>query len=248
VTLINGGEAELGEGVFEILDAGLVAGQGESTLVVQVRATNHGRTDMALSGSAFRLIVDGRGHAPASTLSELVPSETSKDASLEFTVPARIDGGRLQIADADERAEIELDFTARRGVRASQDRESRRAGKTTTDIALDASNREMKLGDLVCEIRAAAIRRYVNKQTLTVSLRAHNRGRYDAGFGGGQFRVILDGNGIAPANFLSTVVPADTTQDGTLVFDLPLDASHVMLRGRQGDATATIPLQLRRTL
>jgi hypothetical protein len=244
VTLLNGGEAELGEAVFEVLDAGIVSGRGGSTLVVRVRLTNHGRYDAILNASQFRLVVDGRGSAPASTLGELVPAETSKDGSLMFPVAAGIEGGRLQIAAGDERAEIELDFTARRGVRATQDREARRAGKTTTDLPLDAANRELKLGDLICELRSATLRRYVNKQTLTVGIRAQNRGRYDAAFGGSQFRLILDGNGIAPANFLSTVVPADTSRDGTLVFDRPLDAKSVLLRGRQGDVTATIPLQL----
>ena len=244
VTLLNGGEAELGDSVFEILDAGLVAGRGGSTVVLQVRLTNHGRYDTTLAASQFRLVVDGRGHAPASPLGELVPAETSKEASLVFPVAAGIDSARLQIAAADERADIELDFTARRGVRASQDREARRAGKTTTALAIDPAIRELKLMDLICELRSATLRRYVNKQTLTLSLRAHNRGRYDAAFGDSQFRLILNGNGIAPVSFLSIVVPADVSRDGTLVFDLPLDATHVTLRARHGDATATIALQL----
>ena len=243
VTLLNGGEAELGDAVYELLDAGIVAGRGGSTVVVQVRATNHGRTDMLLAGSHFRLIIDGRGHAPAGTLSELVPAETAKDATLMFPVAAGIDAGRLQIAAADERADIDLDFTARRGVRIAQDREARRAGKTTTALAIESTNRELKLDDLICELRSATLRRYVNKQTLTVNLRAHNRGRYDAHFAHSQFRIILDGNGIAPANVLSIVLPADASRDGMLVFDLPLDATSVMLRRRNGDATATIPLK-----
>lgn len=199
---------------------------------------------MLLAASHFRLIIDGRGHAPAGTLSELVPAETAKDATLMFPVAAGIDAGRLQIAAADERADIDLDFTARRGVRIAQDREARRAGKTTTALAIESTNRELKLADLICELRSATLRGYVNKQTLTVNLRAHNRGRYDAHFAHSQFRIILDGNGIAPANVLSIVVPADASRDGLLVFDLPLDATSVMLSGRHGDATATIPLQL----
>jgi hypothetical protein len=244
VTLLNGGEAELGEAVFEVLDAGIVGGGDGSTLVVRVRLTNHGRYDTILDASQFRLVVDGRGHAPANTLGDLVPAETSKDGSLMFPVAAGIDSGRLQIAAADERAEIELDFTARRGVRATQDREARRAGKTTAAVAVDREIREMKLEDLICELRSATLRRYVNKQTLTLSFRAHNRGRYDTNFGDSQFRLILDGNGIAPVSGVSMVVPPDASRDGTIVFDLPLDATNMELRGRHGDATATIPLQL----
>ena len=244
MTLLNGGEAELGEAVFEILDAGIVAGRGGSTLVVRVRVTNHGRYDTALDASQLRLVIDERGHAPTNTVAEFIPAETSKDARLVFAVPAGIDGGRLQIASADERAEVGLDFTARRGVRASQDREARRAGKTTVAVSIDRASREMKFADLICELQSATLRQYVNKQTLTLSLRAHNRGRYDAAFGASQFRLILNGNGIAPVNFLSIVVPGDASRDGTIVFDLPLDATHVVLRVRQGDATATIPLQL----
>jgi hypothetical protein len=244
VTLLNGGEAELGEAVFEVLDAGIVAGGSGSTLVVRVRLTNQARYDTILDGNQFRLIVDGQGHASANAVSELVAAETAKDASFVFPVAAGIESGQLQIAAANERAEIELDFTGRRGVRAAQDREARRAGKTTTAVAIARETAELKLGDLVCELRSASLRRYVNKQTLTVSLRAHNRGRYDTNFGDSQFRLILDGNGIAPANFLSIIVPGDTSRDGMLVFDLPLTATNVELRGRHGDATATIPLQL----
>ena len=245
VSLPEGGEAELGETVIEVTEAGIVRAAGNSQLALKVRLTNHGRYDTGLDRSQFRLVLDGEPRAPTSgPVGELVAPETSKDADLVFDLPASSDQGQLQISGAGERAQMPLDFTARTGMTPSRDREAGRAGSTTFALAIDGDTRRMRFGELVCELRAATVRRYVNKLTLTLSLRADNGGRYDVTFGDGHFRVILDGNAIAPVTGLSEVVQAHATRDGEIVFDLPLDTTRATLRGRYGDLTATIPLDL----
>jgi hypothetical protein len=245
VTLQPGGEAALGQTTIEILGARLIPRQPVSTLELQVRLTNHGRYDALFSASAFRLVLGAQSHAPTTALSEVVASETAREASLSFDIRDDVDAGQLRISDGAERAEIALDFTAARGVTPEQDQEARRAGRTTFELPIDNSARTLRFGDLTCRLRAATLRRYVNKQTLTLTLDAENRGRYDAPFGDGYFRLLLEGGStIAPVGGLSVVVAADSTRSGDLVFDLPLDAQQVTLRGRYGETTATISLQL----
>jgi hypothetical protein len=213
--------------------------------VLKVRLTNRGRYDTGLDGSQFRLVLDGDARAPTSApVGELVATETSKEATIVFALPPGTERADLQISGGGERAQMALDFTARTGLTPSRDRDARRAGSTTFAVAIDDAARQMRFGELVCELRAATVRRYVNKLTLTLSLRADNGGRYDTTFGDGHFRLLLDGNAIAPVSGLSEIVRAQATRDGQIQFDLPLETTRATLRGRYGDLTATIPLEL----
>jgi hypothetical protein len=243
-TLPAGGEAEVGEAAIEILDAGVADSGGASALILRIRLTNHSRYDALFSDGLFRLVLDEQARAPTSGLVELVPSETSKDGTVTFELPASAATARLEITAAGEKAEIPLDLTGRSGVTPTEDREARRAGSTAIAVPIDPAHREMRFGDLVCELQSATLRRYVNKLTLTLNLRAANRGRYDANFGDSNFRLVLDGNARAPVSGLNVIVPAEGTRDGDVVFDLPLDAKQVVLRARFGEATAAVPLQL----
>jgi hypothetical protein len=244
VTLPAGGDAELGETVIEILDAGVVERRGAASLVLRIRLTNHGRYDTTFGDGLFRLVLDGEARAPTSGLIEVVPADTSKDGTLTFDVPAAAGTASLEITGAGEKGEIPLDLSGRRGVTPRQDGAARRAGSTTTPLPIDQAPREMRFEGFVCELRSATVRRYTNKLTLTLSLRATNSGRYDVNFGDSLFRLMLDGLARAPVSGLNLVVPAEGSLDGDVVFDLPVDAEQVVLRARFGEAVATVPLQL----
>ena len=230
--------------MFEILDSGLVHSGGVSSLILRIRLTNRSRYDAAFGDGLFRLLLDGQTRPPTSGLGELVPGKTSKDGTVTFDVPAGATMARLEITAAAEKAEIPLDLTGRGGPTATQDRETRLAGSTTIAVPIDPAHREMRFSDLACELRSATLRYYVNKLTLTLRLRAVNRGRYDANFGDGNFRLVLDESARAPVSGLNAIVPGEGSFDGEVVFDLPLDATQVILRARFGETTAAVPLQL----
>jgi hypothetical protein len=43
---------------------------------------------------------------------------------------------------------------------------------------------------------------------------------------------------------LSTIVPSQSSLDGAIVFDLPLDARDAVVRVRSGNDTAELPLKV----
>jgi hypothetical protein len=174
----------------------------------------------------------------------VVPADTSKDGTVTFDVPAGAGSASLEITGTGEKGAVPLDLSGRSGPTPQQDHAARRAGSTTIPVPIDQARREMRFDGFVCELRSATVRRYTNKMTLTLSLRATNSGRYGVNFGDSLFRLVLDGLARAPVSGLNLVVPAEGSLDGDVVFDLPLDAEQVVLRARFGEAMATIPLQL----
>lgn len=88
VTFPSGNRATASEQVYE-LRGGTTQPRnpGELTLALAVRATNDGEYDSNFWDRSFRLGVGDAKVAPVSSLNELLPAGTSKDAVLEFAVP-----------------------------------------------------------------------------------------------------------------------------------------------------------------
>jgi hypothetical protein len=190
------------------------------------------------------LQVDGEQRPPTSGLSDLVAGESAKENTVTFPLPPAVATATLRVTSLGETADIPLDLNGRSGPTAAQDRELRRSGKRTFAVPLDPATARMRLGDVICELRSASLHRYSHKLTLTVDIRAENRGRYPIDFGDSHFRLVLDGAARPPVSGLSTSVAAEGSRDGAIVFDLPLDATEVVLRARFGDVSAEIPLHL----
>jgi len=244
VTLTAGGEAALGQLVYEIMDAGVNTGSEGHALRLRVRLTNHGRYAAGFGDSDFRLKIGDDVTAPTSGVGDIVAGESTKENTISFPLSTSAAAATLRVVSAGETAEIPLDLTGREGLTAPQDRDLRRAGKRTAALPLDADKARLRFGDLTCEVRSASAHRYVNKLVLTLSVRAQNNGRYDAGFGDYHFRLLLGGTAQAPVSGLSTVVSPQTSLDGSIVFDLPLDARDVVIRVRYFETTAELPLTI----
>jgi hypothetical protein len=243
VTLPRGGEAEVGESTVQILEASRGQHTDETFLTLRVRLTNRGRYDTLLSTGIFRLLTGDQSTAPSNDLSDIVASETSKEGTLTFPVPAAASEGTLQITQGEERADVPLDFSGRRGLTAADDLEARRSGKATTAADVNPTTARMRFADLTCQVRSAVIRRYANKLTLTLKMRAINRGRYAVEFGDSHFRVLVDEDTArAPVSGVSVVVDGQADRDADIVFDLPLGTTQVVLRGRYNEATADLTL------
>ena len=213
-------------------------------LRLRVRLTNHGRYAAGFGDSDFRLKIGDDVTAPTSGVGDIVAGESTKENTISFPLPTSAAAATLRVVSAGETAEIPLDLTGREGLTAPQDRDLRRAGKRTAALPLDADKARLRFGDLTCEVRSASAHRYVNKLVLTLSVRAQNNGRYDAGFGDYHFRLLLGGTAQAPVSGLSTVVSPQTSLDGSIVFDLPLDARDVVIRVRYFETTAELPLTI----
>ncbi|HEX7137482.1 MAG TPA: toll/interleukin-1 receptor domain-containing protein [Vicinamibacterales bacterium] len=244
VTLPSGGEIGLGQVVYEILDATVSAGAETRTLNLRIRLTNHGRYPAGFGSDDFRLRTGDELREPTARLGDAVGADATKDNTISFLFPASLASATLRVGSGDAIAEIPLDLNGRTGSTATQDRELRVSGKRTAAAPLDAEKARLHFGDLTYDVRSASVHRYANKIALTLNVRAQNNGQYPGGFGDSLFRLVLDGTARAPVSGLSAVVPSQSSLDGAIVFDLPLEARDVVVRVRSGETTNDLPLKI----
>jgi hypothetical protein len=244
VTLPGGGEAALGVLVYEVVDAAVSSGPEARALNLRIRLTNHGRYDALLADGDFRLRIGDDVRAPTSRVGDIVAAESAKENTVSFQLPASAAAATLRVTSGSEAAEMPLDLNGRGGPTAAQDRELRASGKRTAAVPLDADTARLRFGDVTFAVRNASVHRYTNKIVLTLDIRAQNGGRYDVDFGDRHFRLVLGGESRAPVSGLSTVVSSQSFRDGSIVFDLPLDARDVVIRVRFGDAMSDLSLKI----
>ena len=244
VTLPAGGEIGLGGVVYEILDADISAGTDGPILNLRIRLTNHGRFPAGFGSGDFRLRTGDEVREPTTRVGDVVGADVTKDNTISFVLPAAAVSATLRVGSGDTIAEVPLDLNGRSGSTPAQDRELRVSGKHTAAVPLDAEKARLRFGDMTYNVRGASAHRFANKIALTLSVRAENNGRFPGEFGDGLFRLVLDGASRAPVSGLSTVVPSQSSLDGAIVFDLPIDAKDVVVRARSGNETADLPLRI----
>jgi hypothetical protein len=230
--------------VYEILGADVSGGTDGPTLNLHVRLTNRGRFPAGLGSGDFRLRVGDEVREPTNRVGDVVGADVTKDNTISFLLPASVASATLRVGSGDTIAEVPLDLNGRSGSTPAQDRELRVSGKHTAAVPLDAEKARLRFGDMTYNVRSASAHRFANKIALTLSIRAENNGRFPGEFGDGLFRLVLDGSARAPVSGLSTVVPSQSSLDGAIVFDLPIDARDVVVRVRSGSETADLPLKI----
>jgi hypothetical protein len=244
VTLLSGGEAEVGKIVYQLLGARLLPGGERDILSVRVRVTNHTRSNTFASGSAFRVAAGDEVHASTTSFSEIIAARTATDGELRFPVPHGARGAIVVIEEGNERAEVRLDLSAGAGVTAQEDRRRRADGAAAVVPQFDAARATVTLGDERFQLLRPSGRRYVNKTVITLPVRVMTAGSailvsHD------NFRLFVDDLPRAPVFGFSEVVPATAAFDAEVVFDVPPEVSSVTLRIMHADQHADIPVRLR---
>jgi hypothetical protein len=238
-------DAELAGVIYEVIDAKVLPGAGGSSLALKVRVRNEAGYDIYFHGGQFRLLQGEEARAPADGLSTIVPTQTASEGIVTFNqLPETPGAAALRILQGNDRAEIPLDLTGRRGVTAAADLEARRAGRSTFQVPLDAARSTMRFGDVTVELRTGTVRRYAHKLALALGVRLHNRGRYDVAVSDAQFRVDVGGLPQAPAQRFQQIVRSEESGEASVVFDLPFGTDAVTLRTRVGDDVAEVPLRI----
>lgn len=238
-------DAELAGVIYEVIDAKVLPGAGGSSLALKVRVRNEAGYDIYFHGGQFRLVQGEEARAPADGLSTIVSTQTASEGIVTFNqLPETSGEAALRILQGNDRAEIPLDLTGRRGVTAAADLEARRAGRSTFQVPLDAARSTMRFGDLTVELRTGAVRRYAHKLALALGVRVHNRGRYDVAVSDAQFRLDVGGLPQAPAQRFQQIVRSEESGEASVVFDLPFGTDAVTLRTRVGDDVAEVPLRI----
>jgi hypothetical protein len=99
-SLPAGAEIKVGTGVYRILALQLDRySDQELSLRFSIRETNTTKYDAVLSGSSFRLLVDGVPRAPIGLLNELVPASSAKEGDAVFVIPDTATAIELQVVN-----------------------------------------------------------------------------------------------------------------------------------------------------
>ncbi len=111
-SLPSGMEVTVGDLVYKVLTANLVPFNAENkSLELKIRGTNtNSRYDVALSGSSFRLIVDGVPHAPSNNFYEVVSNQSAKEGEFDFEIPSSAGEVILQVSDESTGAMAQIPF------------------------------------------------------------------------------------------------------------------------------------------
>jgi hypothetical protein len=102
------------------------------------------------------------------------------------------------------------------------------------------------LGDSVYEIVGSRVeRRNPGELTLGLTVRMTNNGDYADNLWSSTFRLLVNGLGRAPVNFLDDLVDGGTSKDGPVIFAVPESVRSVELKLRHADKVVSLPIQLR---
>jgi len=103
LTLPENTEVRFGQSVFKLVSARLDPYSPDKvSLHFTVRMTNNDRFDTNFWSPSFRLMAGGLLQSPANNLNELLASNSSKEADVEFVIPANLSTVGLQMGDVGE--------------------------------------------------------------------------------------------------------------------------------------------------
>jgi len=113
-------------------------------------------------------------------------------------------------------------------------------------VALPAVNRvRLAGGAAVITILSAEIEPIdLERRSLKFGVRYTNGGRYPSNFWSSSYRLIVADVPRAPTNLLDEVVPADSSKDGEVIFEVPASTKDVVLQISSGEERSRLPFKL----
>ncbi len=116
---------------------------------------------------------------------------------------------------------------------------------TSRPLALPPDS-EIRSDESVFKLVSARLEPYApGKQSIHLTIRMTNNGRFDANFWAASFRLLVDGSLEAPTNNLDELVPSHSSKEGDIEFVIPGNISTVGLQmGDVGEGKPTLTLNL----
>ena len=227
--------------------SGSVTPHGKTTaLALRIRVSNSSRYDANFWDSTFRLAAGAEVLAPTSGLNEVAPGYALKQGVIRFEVPSGASRAvlTLQLVNGGT-ADVPLDLVPT-GQPGETDRPDTRDALAQAIVAtLVDEPRPLASGkDVVYTLRKATARRFVNAIRLVFNIQIGNRGLYPMLFGTGNFRLLVDGQLMAPGEGPSEAVASNADSSADFVFDAPVSARTVVLRGTEPGSTAEVPFDV----
>lgn len=220
------------------------------SLKVRIRATNEGALTAGFGDSNFSLLVDDTQRAPTSNLHESVDPHSAKEGTVAFTVPTSTQGLVFQLRVGDQVAEMPVDITKPSPLPETtlSSAQTAHLDKVTFPVELRAGQ-EAHLKDH----RATCVYKVVTAQltrvrqdalSLRVTVRMASEGPLTTDLDDQNFRLLIDNVPRAPITHLHDSVDPHRVKEGTVEFDVPVTAKHIVLQLRSEDQAAEFPLDL----
>jgi hypothetical protein len=111
-------------------------------------------------------------------------------------------------------------------------------------IDVPSTGSEISLGDLVYVVLSGSVQRRGESQRVWLRIRASNEGFYGANFWDDLFRLVIDGQSIAPNGGLNEVLEQRSIRQAVIRFDVPSLSSAAVLRMTYQGKSGEVPLDL----
>lgn len=106
---------------------------------------------------------------------------------------------------------------------------------------------EIAHGSLIYTLLSGGVIPHGNERTVRLRFRFSNEDSAAANFWDNSFRLAVQGQVLSPTSGLNEVVSGHSLQQGVVSFEVPADATKVVLRVLHRDETAELPLSLAST-
>jgi hypothetical protein len=239
--------AEISHGdLIYTLISGSVAPANNSIVRFRIRFSNEGRVDANFWDASFRLVAGDKSLSPTSGLNKLVAGHSIDQGIVIFEVPAGVAKASLRIEYEGQTGEIPLDLSP--SGRPAED-ERADAGDALSKAIVAGLVREPKLlikdSQLTCTVLRVTSRRFANKLRMSFWLRLSNSGTYPQHSNVLLLRLQTGDETAAPVIEPNAVLEPGADQSVDYVFDLPVSATHVVLRSSVRETAAELPLDIR---
>jgi hypothetical protein len=245
VDVIGNPEVAYGQVIYSVITGSVVDRGGSGTVWLRLRASNEGRTAVALSSDSFQLAADGETFSAVSPFSEVLPAFSLTQKLVSYELPTLPPRAQFRMLTGATVATIDLDLRTS-GRPAVHDRPDTgdALSRATVSTLVSTPTPLLANGDLTATLLRVTCRRFANLQQLTATVRYENKGRYDQGTWGVVLHVVDGADVLPPSTSPSAAVRGLATYTGDSVFELPAGATSIQLRATADKASLLIPLAL----
>lgn len=238
------GEIAHGQLIYTILSGDIASNGSESSVRLRIRLSNHDSSPTNFWDSTFRLAVQGQVFAATGGLNDMVPGHTIQQAVIRFDVPVVAARAVLHVAGPDSVAELPLDLKTT-AAPSEVDRTDSGDALSRAQIVHLLRNAVPLVGgrEITSTLSALTARRFVNTLRIIATVRVTNSGSYPWLFGADAFRLVVEGQAIAPVEFPSDVVAAAASISGDFTFDAPPSTTRGALRAT-GPPQVDVPFEV----
>lgn len=229
--------AELGLAVISLRALRIDSYADGDRLVAGFQLENHATVELPFLTREFQLnqgddFVDALGDTDPR-----VPVGESDDVEMTFALDPGATAAILRFRHAAEPVEIPLDL------RPDHDATPAPPAQTSFDLAVP-SGAPLQTDSIEIAIEGARLRRFINRDVVTVRFRARNPSGAMTQVTSQNVRLVVDGAVEPPSDHFEILLPAGATTVDSARFEIPVDTREATVRLISGAHELDLPLHL----